>query len=60
MRASLGAQLKRAAEEKGKPVIWLATRIGCSRITVYNWFRGAGVSHAYRPKVERLITQLRK
>jgi hypothetical protein len=60
MAVALGQRLARAARRKEKSVIWLAGRIGCTRVTVYHWFAGGGVSPAYRPKVERLVAQLEK
>ena len=60
MGPNLGKRLARAAKLNARSVMWVATRIGCSRVTVYHWFGGGGISPAYRLKVERLVTQLEK
>lgn len=57
---TLGAQLGRAAIKKGLSVQQVATMIGATRMTVYNWFAGGNVTNAYKPAVERLLTELKQ
>jgi len=60
-RQSLGVKLGRLCIRKDVPVARVATRLGVSRQTVYNWF--AGVSSPKPPiakKVEKYIDNLQR
>jgi predicted DNA-binding protein YlxM (UPF0122 family) len=52
---SLGNQLGRWAIHLDFPVTKIATALGVTRQTVYNWFTGTEVFVAYRNRVELLL-----
>jgi len=57
---SLGAQLGRLAIKHKVSVQEVARRTGASRVTVYSWFSGGGVTNAYQPAVKKLIETLKQ
>jgi len=59
-KARVGGRLKLVLRRKGLTVVGAARKIGCSRLTIYNWLAGGGVSPAYRERVERFIANLEK
>jgi DNA-binding LacI/PurR family transcriptional regulator len=36
----------------------VAGKVGCSRVTIYNWLGGAKVSRAYQDRVSRFIERM--
>jgi transcriptional regulator with XRE-family HTH domain len=53
---SLGVKLGRVCIKRGLSVIEVATRLGVSRQTIYNWF--AGVSKPTRSKIAAVTAYL--
>lgn len=57
---SLGVALGRVCIRRGISVTQLAERFGVSRMTVYNWFRGAYAPHArLTDQIQSYIKSLR-
>lgn len=57
---SLGVALGRICIRRGISVIQLAERFGVSRMTIYNWFKGANTPHAdVADQIQRYIKSLR-
>ena len=57
-RTKLGNQLGRWAIYRDFPVTKIATALGVTRQTVYNWFTGGDVFVAYRNRAELLLKVL--
>lgn len=57
---SLGVQLGRLCVEANLPAAYVAVVLECSRMTVYSWFRGSGVSEKKRKIVEVFIDLVTK
>lgn len=56
---SLGVRLGRACIKHNVPVTIVAERMGVTRQTVYNWFRGASTPHVgLTALVEQFISSL--
>lgn len=49
---SLGVQLGRLCVDANLPAAYVAVVLECSRMTVYSWFRGSGISEKKRKLVE--------
>lgn len=57
---TLGSSLGRIAIRKGLSVQQLATMLGASRMSVYNWITGGAVSRAYQKPIADLIKSLKQ
>ena len=55
---NIGRLLARCARRKPLSATKIAEYTGATRVTVYNWFLGKGISPAFRPKVLKLIAKL--
>ena len=53
---SLGVRLGRLCVDANLPASYVATALETSRMTVYSWFRGRGVSEKKRGVVEAFIS----
>ena len=60
MAQNIGLALARAARKASLSVVEIAAYTGATRATIYNWLSGAGVSPAYRAKVQKLIDKIAK
>ena len=60
MAQNIGLALARAARKAALSVVEIAAYTGATRATIYNWLSGAGVSPAYRAKVQKLIDKIAK
>lgn len=49
---SLGVRLGRLCVDANLPAAYVAAVLECSRMTVYSWFRGNGVSEKKRKTIE--------
>ena len=58
-RRELGAQLGRLAISAELSVVSVSFITGASRTAIYNWYKGSGVTNAYKPIVKQLIKILR-
>ena len=56
---TIGLTLARLALKQELSLREIAYIIGASRMTVYNWTKGRGVTNAYVPSVEKLINILK-
>ncbi len=56
---TLGTRLAKLALQSKYSVQDVSAFTGATRMTVYNWYAGRGVTHAYRDRVERLIQLLK-
>ncbi len=54
-----GLQLAREAVRLDLSIIKIAQLAGASRMTVYNWFSGRGVTNAYKARVQDIINTLK-
>ena len=52
----LGIRLGKMCIKRNVPVAEVATKLGVSRQTVYNWFEGKDIFVAYQNRVELLLT----
>jgi hypothetical protein len=52
---SLGIRLGRLCVDANIPAAYVAVALECSRMTVYSWFRGGGVSEKKRRVVEAFM-----
>lgn len=60
-KTRLGVALGRSCISLGIPVTEIASKIGVSRQTVYNWFVGAHDPHeSYAKEIERLISVFKR
>lgn len=54
-------ELARLCIERGMPISLVATKLGASRATVYNWMSGKTVPHPrFLALISKLTTRLRK
>ena len=60
MAQNIGQALARTARRVPLSVMEIAAYTGATRATIYNWLSGAGVSPAYRAKVQKLIDKYAK
>jgi hypothetical protein len=59
-RALLGVRLGRLCVRKDIPVSYIATELGVTRQTIYNWFHGhAVISPTSIPEVKKLMSRIR-
>lgn len=56
----LGVRLARLCVDANIPAAYVATALECSRMTVYSWFRGTGVSESKSKIVEVFIDMVKK
>jgi predicted transcriptional regulator len=54
-----GVRLSRLAIKHNISVIKIAACTGATRATVYNWYAGKGVTHAYQARVKQLTEILK-
>lgn len=55
MPITLGSQLGRWAIYHEISPTMIAKATGATRQSVYNWMKGGGILHVYRPSIERLV-----
>jgi len=58
--SSLGVRLGRLCVEANIPAAYAAVALECSRMTVYSWFRGKGVSEKKSKIVEVFMDLVKK
>lgn len=55
---NIGVQLGRYCIANDIPVSTIATKLGVTRMTIYNWFTGVGVPNKDKVrKIEKLLTK---
>jgi len=52
---TLAMQLAKVAVEAKLPVMYVASMLGISRMTLHTWYRGGDVRESRRPKIEAFI-----
>lgn len=57
---SLGVRLGRLCVEANLPAAYVAIVLECSRMTIYSWFRGRGISEKRRKVVELFMELVAK
>jgi DNA invertase Pin-like site-specific DNA recombinase len=57
--STLGVRLAKLAIKHGFSVQRISKATGASRVTVYNWFSGGGITNAYQQAVKKLILRLK-
>lgn len=58
--SSLGIRLGRLCVDANLPAAYVATALECSKMTVYSWFRGRGISEKRRQIVEVFMDMVGK
>ena len=57
---TLGVRLAKLAIKHNVSVQEVSAITGASRVTVYSWFSGGGVTNSYRAAIKALILQLQQ
>ena len=57
---TLGVRLAKLAIKHDVSVQQIAEKTGASRVTVYSWFAGGGITNAYQAAVQKLVLRLTK
>lgn len=59
-RNDIGAELARVCIKANLPAKHVATVLGATRMTVYNWFRGSSPQSHRKELIEKFVTRVRQ